>query len=174
MTDVLEELGRLGVVPVVKIERSKDAVELGRALLAGGLPCAEITFRTAAAEEAILRISSNLPEIIVGAVTGWDTNAWELWKAAERLVTMARAFNVRQGFTPADDRLPLRMAEPIGPDGPGAPIKPRDVEAAVKLYYEMMGWNAATGEPRVAKLYELDIGWVAETLSATARGRLKA
>lgn len=110
----------------------------------------------------------------VRAVTGWDTNAWELWKAAERLVTMARAFNVRQGFTPADDRLPLRMAEPLGPDGPGEPIKPRDVEAAVKLYYEMMGWNAATGEPRVAKLYELDIGWVAETLSATARSRLEA
>jgi aldehyde:ferredoxin oxidoreductase len=87
---------------------------------------------------------------------------------------MARAFNVRQGFTPADDRLPPRMAEPLGPDGPGEPIKPRDVEAAVKLYYEMMGWNAATGEPRVAKLYELDIGWVAETLSAKARTKLGA
>jgi len=48
------------------------------------------------------------------------------------------------------------------------------VEAAVKLYYEMMGWNAATGEPRVAKLYELDIGWVAETLSAKARTKLGA
>jgi len=69
MTDLLEKLGVLGVVPVVKIERAEDAVELGRALLAGGLPCAEITFRTAAAEEAIRRISSSLPEIIVGAGT---------------------------------------------------------------------------------------------------------
>jgi len=49
------------VVPVVKIARAEDAVELGTALLAGGLPCAEITFRTAAAEEAIRRISSRVP-----------------------------------------------------------------------------------------------------------------
>jgi len=97
----------------------------------------------------------------VRAVTGWDTNAWELWKAAERLVTMARAFNVRQGFTPADDRLPPRMAEPLGP---GAPIDPAAVEAALQLYYEMMGWDPVTGVPRAAKLYELDIGWVTTLL----------
>jgi aldehyde:ferredoxin oxidoreductase len=101
----------------------------------------------------------------VRAVTGWDTNAWELWKAAQRLLTMARAFNVRQGFTPADDRLPPRMAESLGSDGPGAPIEPAAVEAALPLYYEMMGWDPATGVPRAAKLYELDIGWVAELLA---------
>ncbi len=93
----------------------------------------------------------------VRAVTGWDTTAWELWKAAERLVTMARAFNVRQGFTPADDRLPPRMAEPLGP---GEPIDPAALKAALPLYYEMMGWDPITGVPRAAKLYELGIGWV--------------
>jgi aldehyde:ferredoxin oxidoreductase len=98
----------------------------------------------------------------VRAVTGWDTSAWELWKAAERMVTMARAFNVRQGFTPADDRLPPRMAESLGPDGPGEPIDPAAVEAALPLYYEMMGWDPTTGVPRPARLYELDIGWVTE------------
>ena len=97
----------------------------------------------------------------VRAVTGWDTNAWELWKAAERLVTMARAFNVRQGFTPADDRLPPRMSEPLGP---GAPIDPAAVEAAQPIYYEMMGWDPVTGVPRAAKLHELGIGWVASLL----------
>ena len=97
----------------------------------------------------------------VRAVTGWDTNVWELWKAAERLVTMARAFNVRQGFTPADDRLPPRMAEPLGP---GAPIDPAAVEAALPLYYEMQGWDPFTGVPRAAKLYELGIGWVTDLL----------
>ena len=100
----------------------------------------------------------------VRAVTGWDTSTWELWKAAERLVTMARAFNVLQGFTPADDRLPPRMAEPLGPDGPGAPIDPDAVEAALPLYYEMMGWDPSTGVPRPAKLHELDIGWVGDLL----------
>jgi aldehyde:ferredoxin oxidoreductase len=101
-------------------------------------------------------------------VTGWDTNVWELWKGAERMVTLARAFNVRQGFTPADDRLPPRMAEPLGSDGAGdpvsAPIDPAAVEAALPLYYEMMGWDPETGVPRPAKLYELDVGWVTELL----------
>ncbi len=97
----------------------------------------------------------------VRAVTGWDTTTWELWKTAERVVTMARVFNVRQGFTPADDRLPPRMAEPLGP---GAPIEPAALEAALPIYYEMMGWDPATGVPRPAKLYELGIGWVMDLL----------
>jgi 2-dehydro-3-deoxyphosphogluconate aldolase/(4S)-4-hydroxy-2-oxoglutarate aldolase len=66
---ILEELGHLGIVPVVEIERAEDAIGLGKALLEGGLPCAEITFRTSAAEESIKRISTNHPEIIVGAGT---------------------------------------------------------------------------------------------------------
>jgi len=99
----------------------------------------------------------------VRAVTGWDTNAWELWKIAERMVTMARAFNVREGFTPADDRLPPRMAEGLG-SGSGQPIDPVAMEAALPLYYEMMGWDPITGVPRRAKFHELDIGWVADLL----------
>jgi 2-dehydro-3-deoxyphosphogluconate aldolase/(4S)-4-hydroxy-2-oxoglutarate aldolase len=92
MTDLLEKLGLLGVVPVVAIERSEDAVELGRALLAGGLPCAEITFRTAAAEEAIRRISSNLPEIIVGAGTVLSVDQ------AKRAISAGAQFIVSPGF----------------------------------------------------------------------------
>ena len=69
MQGVLETLGNLGVVPVVKIERADDAVPLGRALIAGGLRCAEITFRTNAAVETIRRIASELPEIVIGAGT---------------------------------------------------------------------------------------------------------
>jgi aldehyde:ferredoxin oxidoreductase len=56
------------------------------------------------------------------------------------------------------------MAEPLGAEGPGAPIDPAAVEAALPLYYEMMGWDPDTGVPRRAKLYELDIGWVADLL----------
>jgi aldehyde:ferredoxin oxidoreductase len=100
----------------------------------------------------------------VKAITGWETNVWELWKAAERMVTMARAFNVLHGLTPADDRLPPRMAEPLGPGGPGAPIDPAALEKALRLYYEMMGWDPLTGVPRSAKLYEVDIGWVSDML----------
>jgi 2-dehydro-3-deoxyphosphogluconate aldolase/(4S)-4-hydroxy-2-oxoglutarate aldolase len=92
MTDLLEKLGALGVVPVVKIERAEDAVELGRALLAGGLPCAEITFRTAAAEDAIRRISSSLPEIIVGAGTVLSVDQ------ADKAVSAGARFIVAPGF----------------------------------------------------------------------------
>jgi aldehyde:ferredoxin oxidoreductase len=118
----------------------------------------------------ILGLCSFLPyrndQVVEGvrAVTGWNTTAWELWKAAERLVTMARAFNVRRGFTPADDRLPARMAESLSPDGPGAPIEPAALEAVLPLYYEMMGWDPNAGVPRPAKLHELGIGWVIDLL----------
>jgi 2-dehydro-3-deoxyphosphogluconate aldolase/(4S)-4-hydroxy-2-oxoglutarate aldolase len=92
MRELLEKLGRLGVVPVVEIERSGDAVDLGRALLAGGLPCAEITFRTEAAEEAIRRISSNLPEIILGAGTVLSVGQ------ADRAASAGARFIVSPGF----------------------------------------------------------------------------
>jgi 2-dehydro-3-deoxyphosphogluconate aldolase/(4S)-4-hydroxy-2-oxoglutarate aldolase len=94
MIDMLEKLGLLGVVPVVKIERAEDAAELGRALLAGGLPCAEITFRTTAAEEAIHRLSSSLPEIIVGAGTVLSVDQ------ADQAVSAGAQFIVSPGFNP--------------------------------------------------------------------------
>src|SRR3970040_1475378 len=69
MSRVLERLGELALVPVVKIEDAEDAPRLGKALMDGGLPCAEITFRTEAAEDAIRSITSTIPEIITGAGT---------------------------------------------------------------------------------------------------------
>ncbi len=93
MTDLLDKLRFLGVVPVVKIDRSEDAVDLGRALLAGGLPCAEITFRTAAAEDAIRRICASLPEITVGAGTVLTVDQ------AERAVSAGAQFIVSPGLS---------------------------------------------------------------------------
>lgn len=69
MNEILEKIGELGIVPVVKIENSKDAVALGKALLEGELPIAEITFRTAAAEDSIKALTNELPELLVGAGT---------------------------------------------------------------------------------------------------------
>ncbi len=67
--DIPGRLGELGVIPVVKIENVEHAAGLADALLAAGLPCAEITFRTSCAEEAIERIVSEKPEMLVGAGT---------------------------------------------------------------------------------------------------------
>ncbi len=94
MQEILETLGHLGVVPVIAIERADDAVPLGKALIAGGLPCAEITFRTDAAEEAIRRIASELPEVVIGAGTVLSV------EQAEKAVAAGARYIVSPGFDP--------------------------------------------------------------------------
>ncbi len=97
---------------------------------------------------------------IVSAVTGWETSLWEIMKLGERRINMFRAFNLREGFTAADDWLPDRMFEPIrtGPRA-GYRVSAEDFGKALQLYYEMMNWDE-DGIPRQAKLIELDLGWV--------------
>ena len=70
MSDVLEQLSEYGVVPVVVLNRADDAKPLAEALCRGGLKCAEVTFRTQAAEESIKIMSENYPDMLVGAGTG--------------------------------------------------------------------------------------------------------
>jgi 2-dehydro-3-deoxyphosphogluconate aldolase/(4S)-4-hydroxy-2-oxoglutarate aldolase len=94
MENILEKLGELGVIPVVRIENSEQAVNLGHALIRGGLPCAEITFRTAAAEEAISTLVSELPEILVGAGTVLNK------EQARGAVSAGARFIVSPGFSP--------------------------------------------------------------------------
>ncbi|MGC8850208.1 MAG: aldehyde ferredoxin oxidoreductase C-terminal domain-containing protein, partial [Candidatus Bathyarchaeia archaeon] len=101
---------------------------------------------------------------LVNAVTGWNTTTWELMKIGERAATMARVFNVREGFTSDSDTLPERFSQPFtsGPTA-GEKITGEDVERCKKIYYGMMGWDE-NGVPTVEKLYELDIGWAASLL----------
>ena len=94
MQEILDTLGHLGVVPVVKIEQADEAVPLGNALIAGGLPCAEITFRTGAAEEAIRRIASELPQVVIGAGTVLSV------EQAEKAVAAGARYIVSPGFDP--------------------------------------------------------------------------
>ena len=69
MKDITERFEKIGVVPVVVLEDAKDAVPLATALVEGGLPCAEVTFRTEAAEESIRLMTEQFPEMLVGAGT---------------------------------------------------------------------------------------------------------
>ena len=92
MDEILETLGSLGVVPVVAIDRAEDATGLGEALMAGGLPCAEITFRTAAAVSAIERIAAEFPAILVGAGTVLSV------QQAKDAVSAGAKFIVSPGF----------------------------------------------------------------------------
>jgi len=142
MIDLLEKLGHLGVVPVVKIERSQDAVELGRALLAGGLPCAEITFRTAAAEEAIQRISSSLPEIIVGAGTVLSVDQ------ADRAVSAGARFIVSPGFNPKVVDWCLEHDVPVTP----GVATPTEIDMALEKGLEILKFFPAEALGGVAML----------------------
>ena len=95
----------------------------------------------------------------INAVTGWNVSIYELMKVGERNNTLARMFNNREGFTPADDVLPQRLHEGIGNGAlKGARIDPDEFLSARKTYYEMAGWDPQTGKPTDAKLAELGIG----------------
>lgn len=95
MTKIFEALSRIGVVPVITIDRPQDAVPLARALLNGGIGCAEITFRTASAEEAIQRISGECHEMLVGAGTVLTV------QQAEQAIRAGAQYIVAPGFDAA-------------------------------------------------------------------------
>jgi 2-dehydro-3-deoxyphosphogluconate aldolase/(4S)-4-hydroxy-2-oxoglutarate aldolase len=69
MNTLLQRVSEIGLVPVIKLDSAKKAVGLGQALVKGGIPIAEVTFRTAAAEESIRAMSQEIPGLIVGAGT---------------------------------------------------------------------------------------------------------
>jgi aldehyde:ferredoxin oxidoreductase len=96
------------------------------------------------------------------ALTGWDTSLWELLKVGERSKALARVFNCREGFVPDDDRLPKRLHEAFT-SGPlaGVRVEPGTFQRALRLYYQMEGWDPATGWPTFARLAELGIEWAA-------------
>lgn len=97
---------------------------------------------------------------LMQAASGWDISLWEIMKAGERAINMARCFNIKAGFTKDDDVLPKRMFEPIGNGKQkGTFINEDEFRKAVSLYYSMMGWNE-DGIPSKSKLEELNLGWV--------------
>jgi len=99
---------------------------------------------------------------VLSAITGWKTSSWELMKTAERGMTLMRVFNLREGFTSADDRLPARFATPQPTGGlAGVTVDMEELAQAQKLYYAMLGWDEE-GVPTKARLAELGIEWAGE------------
>lgn len=105
--DIYTKIEELKLVPVVVLNDAKDAQPLAKALIAGGLPVAEVTFRTAAAEESIRNICSACPEMLVGAGTVTNT------EQARRAVAAGAKFLVTPGFSDevtayaVDNNLPI-------------------------------------------------------------------
>jgi aldehyde:ferredoxin oxidoreductase len=109
-------------------------------------------------------VNPNMAEM-VKAITGWDTSLYELFKAGERAYTLARAFNAREGFTAADDRLPDRFFEALRTEPSSGNALPREeFDRARITFYQMMGWDERTAAPTAWKLHELGVGWVADEL----------
>ena len=101
---------------------------------------------------------------MVRAVTGWNVSLWELMKAGERALNLMRAFNAREGFTSAQDKLPRKLFRPLsGGPSDGIAVTAEEMSAALPTYYAMCGWDAE-GRPTRAKLEELGIAWVADEL----------
>lgn len=94
MNKTLEKIGELGIVPVVKIEKAEDALPLGKALIDGDLPIAEITFRTSAAEESIKILNKEFPDLLVGAGTVLTV------EQVKKAVSAGAQFIVSPGFNP--------------------------------------------------------------------------
>lgn len=109
MQDTLKKINEMGIVPVVKIDNAKDAVPLARALAEGGLPVAEITFRTAAAEDAIKAISSECKNVLLGAGTVVNV------EQAERALSAGAKFIVTPGFSPVVVKYCVDRKVPITP-----------------------------------------------------------
>lgn len=94
MKDILEQLAEIKIVPVIAISDVEKAVPLARALVEGGIPCAEVTFRTAEGEETMRRISKEVPEILLGAGTVLRT------EQVDRAIDAGAKFIVSPGFNP--------------------------------------------------------------------------
>lgn len=92
MNEILNQLEKCMIVPVVVLNNAKNAKPLGEALCQGGLPCAEVTFRTEAAEESIRIMSENFPDMLVGAGTVLTT------EQVDRAVNAGAKFIVSPGF----------------------------------------------------------------------------
>jgi 2-dehydro-3-deoxyphosphogluconate aldolase/(4S)-4-hydroxy-2-oxoglutarate aldolase len=128
MHAVLEELGKIGIVPVIKIDDVEKAVPLARALAAGGIPCAELTFRTAQGEEAIRRISKEAPEVLTGAGTVLTT------EQVDKAINAGAKFIVSPGLNPKVVSYCIKKGIPVTPGC----ANPSDIEQALELGLEVV------------------------------------
>ena len=140
---IFDTLSDYGIVPVIAIDDVKDALPLADALIAGGLPVAEITFRTAAARDVIAEIAKHRPEVQLGAGTVVSTEQADAVLAA----------GARFALSPGLDIEVLAHAAQAGlPFAPGI-MTPTDLQAALKAGCKMVKFfpAMAAGGPNMLK-----------------------
>ena len=122
MKTIEERFYETGVVPVIVLENEKDAIPLAKALIKGGLPCAEVTFRTEAAKESIRLMAEMYPDMLVGAGTVLTK------EQVEQAVEAGAKFIVSPGFDPEIVDYCLEKQIPVFPRC----ISPSEIAQAVK------------------------------------------
>ncbi len=122
MNKIMEEISKIGIVPVIALEDAKDAKPLAEALCRGGLPCAEVTFRTDAAEESIRVMAKEFPDMLVGAGTVLTT------EQVDRAVGAGAKFIVSPGLNPKIVKYCVSKDIPIVP----GTATPSEVETAIE------------------------------------------
>ncbi len=140
--DIVKKISALGVVPVIALSSADSAVPLAKALCRGGLPAAEITFRTDCAAEAIKRIRSEVPEMLVGAGTVLTKDQ------VDRALEAGSQFIVTPGFNPEIVKYALSVGAIIMP----GTATPGEMEQAMGLGLDVVKFFPAEQNGGVAKL----------------------
>ena len=109
MNDTLKQIGAMGIIPVVVLNKVNDAEPLANALVAGGLACAEVTFRTDAAEESIKVIAKKFPDMLVGAGTVLSV------EQVDRAIGAGAKFIVSPGLNPKVVEYCIKKGYPVCP-----------------------------------------------------------
>ena len=151
MNQVLEKIQEIGIIPVVVLDDAKDAAPLAKALIDGGLPCAEVTFRTAAAEECIRIMSEQFPEMFVGAGTVLTT------EQVDRAVAAGAKFIVSPGLNPRIVKYCVEKGITITPGC----TNPSDIEQAIENGLEVVKFfpaEQAGGLPMIKAMAAAYVG----------------
>lgn len=102
----------------------------------------------------------------IQAVTSWDFDVKELLTVGERRLNMLQAYNIREGFTRDDDRLPKKFFQALkGGASHGKKLSQQEIETAKDSYYRMAGWDKNSAAPGREKLFSLGLAWVADMLT---------
>jgi 2-dehydro-3-deoxyphosphogluconate aldolase/(4S)-4-hydroxy-2-oxoglutarate aldolase len=128
MNDLLTKISNIGIVPIVTLDKSQQAVPLAKAIYAGGIECAEITFRTVAAEESIELISKEIPEMLIGAGTILTV------EQVDKAIAVGAKFIVTPGLNPKIVKYCLDKGVIIIPGC----VTPSDIETAIELGLEVV------------------------------------
>lgn len=142
MNPIVQRIYEIGIVPVIAIDDAAKAVPLAKALVKGGLPAAEVTFRTAAAEEAIRRIVAEVPEMLVGAGTVLTK------EQADRAIAAGVKFIVSPGFNPEITKYVIDKGMLMMP----GTATPGEMEQAMALGLDVVKFFPAEQNGGVAKL----------------------